>query len=139
VAPSRVKWVPGPGGRRGAGPTMETGTTAIAVEVRRGHGMGSRGGGGGGLKKKIQCVEGTVQRSGREGVGTGVKSSQTLVKVWYICRLTNEYTGLSFSVHATFLGAGTEEYSLVIFLDTEEYNVNEECTLVSYSDDEMLD
>jgi hypothetical protein len=91
------------------------------------------------IEKKIQCVEGTVQRSGREGVGTGVKSSQTLVKVWYICRLTNEYTGLSFSVHATFLGAGTEEYSLVIFLDTEEYNVNEECTLVSYSDDEMLD
>jgi hypothetical protein len=53
VAPSRVEWVPGPGGRRGAGPTMETGTTAIAVEVRRGHGMGSRGGGGGGLKKKF--------------------------------------------------------------------------------------
>jgi hypothetical protein len=86
-----------------------------------------------------------VWHTGREGVGAGAKSSQTSVTGRYICQLTDEYTatyihmltdectGLSSLVQATFFGASTEECSAVIFLSTTEYKVTEECTLVSCS------
>jgi hypothetical protein len=50
-----------------------------------------------------------------------------------IHRLTGEFTGLCSSVESIFLAFGTEEYNLVIFLDTEEYRIIEECTLFSCS------
>jgi hypothetical protein len=81
----------------------------------------------------FMCGRGTVWHVGREGVGAGAKSLQTLVTTQYICRLTDEFNGLSSSVQATFLDAGTEAYNLVIFLDTAEYKVTEECILVSCS------
>jgi hypothetical protein len=46
----------------------------------------------------------------------------------YIHRLTNECTGLCSSVETIFLDSSTEEYTIVIFLGTEEY------TLFSYSE-----
>jgi hypothetical protein len=51
----------------------------------------------------------------------------------YIHRLTNEYSGLYYSVLSTFLGLGTEEFSSVIFLSLEEYKNIEKDTLFSYS------
>jgi hypothetical protein len=86
-----------------------------------------------------------VWHVGRDGVGAGMKSSQMSVTIRYIrrltdeytithiCRLTDECTRLSLSVHATFLGAGTEEYSQVIFLGTKKYKVTEEYNLFSCS------
>jgi hypothetical protein len=131
-----------PGGWCGAGSAMGTRTTTVAAAVGRRRDVGSRGGGGG--LKFFLSVEGTVWRAGREGLDAGAKSSQTSVAARF-CRLTNEYTAsyirwltdectrLSSSVQATFLGAGTKEYSLVIFLGTVECNITEECTLVSCS------
>jgi hypothetical protein len=52
----------------------------------------------------------------------------------YIRRLIDLYYHIYSSVPGIFLGFGTEEYSSVIFLGTEEYNKTEECTLFSYSD-----
>jgi hypothetical protein len=63
-----------------------------------------------------------VRHVGREGVGVGMKSSQTSVTARYIRWLTDEYpTTLSSSVQTTFLGAGIEECSPVIFLGAEKY------------------
>jgi hypothetical protein len=45
---------------------------------------------------------------------------------------------LCLSVLGTFLGFGTEEYSSVIFLGTDEYNKTEEHTLFSCSEVDML-
>jgi hypothetical protein len=60
-----------------------------------------------------------VRHVGREGVGVGMKSSQTSVTARYIRWLTDEYTAtLSSSVQTTFLG---EECSPVIFLGAEKY------------------
>jgi hypothetical protein len=93
----------------------------------------------------LKCGRGTVWHVGRDDVGAGMKSSQMSVTIRYIRRLTDEYTithiyrltdectGLSLSVHATFLGAGTEEYSPVIFLGTKKYKVTEEYNLFSCS------
>jgi hypothetical protein len=61
----------------------------------------------------------------------GLSHSQMSVTAWYIHQLTNECIELSSSVHAIFLTAGTKEYSLVIFLGTEE------CTIFSYSEERL--
>jgi hypothetical protein len=51
-----------------------------------------------------------------------MKSSQISVTARYIHWLTDEYTvTLSSSVQTTFLGAGIEECSPVIFLGAEKY------------------
>jgi hypothetical protein len=55
----------------------------------------------------------------------------------YICWLTDEYSGLYSSVPSTFLNFGTEEFSSIIFLSTEEYkNLKEDalfsCTAVDF-------
>jgi hypothetical protein len=59
----------------------------------------------------------------------------------YLRRLppvTDKYTGLYSSVSGIFLGFGTEEYSSVIFLGTEEYKKPEEDTLFSCSAPHIL-
>jgi hypothetical protein len=95
--------------------------------------------GSGRLKKKSKCGRGTMCRLGREGVGASTKTVRYIHRLTnestttYIHPLTDECTGLSLSVQATFLGAGTEEYSPVKFFTTEEYKVGEECTLFSCS------
>jgi hypothetical protein len=128
-----VEGVPGNARRRSGMGTAGVGRTTSGG---RGRGVGS----GGGLNFVLKCGRGTVRHAGRDGVGAGTKSSQTSVTaryihrltdeytVMYIRRLTNECTGLSLSVHATFLSAGTEEYSPVI---TEEYKVYREIYHVS--------
>jgi hypothetical protein len=116
AAPNRAEGAPGLGRqhvvRSGRGRDNGGGCDG---QTWGGHGVGS-GGGGGGLNCFMKCGRGTVRRVEREGVGAGTKSTQTSVMVRYIRRLTDECTGLSSSVQATFLGAGIEEYSLVIFL-----------------------
>jgi hypothetical protein len=107
---------------------------AATAKVGCGHGVGS----GGGLNF-FQSVEGTVWHTGREGVGAGAKSMQTSATARNIRRLTDECTGLSSSVEATFLDAGIKENSPIIFLGIEEYNVTEECTLVSCSDGDAME
>jgi hypothetical protein len=52
----------------------------------------------------------------------------------HIHRLTEEYSELYSSVPSTFLSLGTEEFSSVILLGTEEYKKTEEDTMFSYSD-----
>jgi hypothetical protein len=46
----------------------------------------------------------------------------------YIHLLANKYSGLYSLVLSTFLGFGTEEYSSVLLLSTEEYKETEEGT-----------
>jgi hypothetical protein len=114
-------------------------------------GSGAARGGGwqrrGGLRARWVRDSSPVQRCGRMGgeKGTaGIKFERSSgpryirrltdeYTVTYIHRLTDECTRLSSSVQATFLGAGTEKYSLVIFLVTEKYKIIKEYTLFSYS------
>jgi hypothetical protein len=51
----------------------------------------------------------------------------------YIHRLTDEYTSLRSSMPGIFLDFGTEEYSSIIFLVTEEHKKTKEDTLFSCS------
>jgi hypothetical protein len=51
----------------------------------------------------------------------------------YIHWLTNEHTSPCMSMTGTFLDFGTEEYTRVIFLRTEEYIKTEEDSLFSSS------
>jgi hypothetical protein len=114
-------------------------------------GSGAARGGGwqrrGGLRAWWVCDSSPVQRCGRmegEKGTTGIKFERSSGPR-YICRLTDEYTvtyihrltdectGLSLPVQVTFLGAGTEECSLVIFLVTEKYKIIKKYTLFSYS------
>jgi hypothetical protein len=49
----------------------------------------------------------------------------------YICRLTDEYSGLHSAVETIFLDFSTEKYSSIIFFGTEEYNKTEKYSLFS--------
>jgi hypothetical protein len=51
----------------------------------------------------------------------------------YIRQLTDEFTGLCSSIEDIFLGSDTEEYSIVIFLGTDEDKKIEKCTPFSCS------
>jgi hypothetical protein len=49
----------------------------------------------------------------------------------YIHRLINECIGICSSIEAIFFDFGTEEYIIIIFLDTVEYKNIEKYTLFS--------
>jgi hypothetical protein len=73
----------------------------------------------------VWCVEG-VRRGGMKifhssGGPPYIHRLTDKCTAMYIHRLTDEYRGLYSLVPSTFLGFGTEEYSSVIFFDTEEY------------------
>jgi hypothetical protein len=68
------------------------------------HQVGRRGcQGRAGLATGTEAVVGHGRSVGREGVGVGVKFSQTSVMAWYIHRLTDECTVLSSSVQTILL------------------------------------
>jgi hypothetical protein len=57
----------------------------------------------------------------RVGLGHRVQNLTFIGYPQYIHQLTDEYTSLRSSAPGIFLGFGTKEYSLVIFLGSEEY------------------